>query len=112
MALLQLRAARRPPRIVRRQYVEEALQYGLRLSDQRDRGLGETRWLFRIGVDAYYREIVVDPAMLKRRMQLRADGEYDVGLGPEFAAERQVHGQRIAIADDAAAAPVGDDRRL
>ena len=45
-------------------------------------------------------------------VQMRSDRQHHVRFGPEFVAERQVGRQRVAVVEDAAAAPVGDDRRL
>ena len=36
----------------------------------------------------------------------------DVGFAPQFAAERQRHAQRVAAVEHAAAAAIGEHRRL
>ena len=77
------------PRVVRRQHVEQPAQDRLGVADQRDRRLGDARRLLGIGIDADDREIVVDAPLRERHEQMGADAEHDVGLGPQFVAERQ-----------------------
>ncbi len=97
---------------MRRQHVEQAAQDRLCRADQRDRGFGEPRRLLRIGIDADDREIAVDAPMQEWHVQMRAHGQHHVRLGPQVAADRQVDRERIAIVEHAAAAAVGEDRRL
>ena len=112
MAPAHLLGARRPPPVVRRQHVEQAAQDRLCRPDQRDRGFGEPRRLLRIGIDANDRKVAVDAPMQEWHVQVRAHGQHHVRLGPQVAADRQVDRERIAIVEHAAAAAIGEDRRL
>ncbi len=72
----------------------------------------QTRGLLRIGIDAHDVQIAVDAPLGDRREQPCADRQYRVGLGPQFAAERQRDAERVAAVEHAAAAPVGEHGRL
>ena len=112
MALAHLVRTRRPAGIVRRQDVEQAAQYRRGVPDQRDLGFGDARRLVRVGIDTDNGQIAIDAPLQQRHVQMGADAKDDIGLGPQFAAERQVDRKRIAIAQDAAAPAIGEDRRL
>ena len=57
-------------------------------------------------------ELAVDAPLPELDEQARADREHHVGLAPQIAAERQRDAQRIAAVEHAAAAPIGEHRRL
>ena len=95
-----------------REDVEQPAQDRRRLADQRHLGLCHARGFVRIGVDADDRQIAIDAPLQQRHMQVGADGEHHVRFRPQFVAERQVDGKRIAIVEDAAPAPIGKHRRL
>ena len=90
MALAHVVGARGPPRVVRRQHVEQPAQDWRRLADQRDLGLGDPRGFVGIGVDADDRQIAVDAPMQQRHVQVGADRKHRIRFRPQFVAERQI----------------------
>ena len=95
-----------------RQHVDEPAQNRGGVPHQRDRRSMHARGLRRVGVDPDHREVVVGSPMLERMEHPRADADDHVGLAPQFAAERERDAQGIAAVEHAAAAPIGQHRRL
>ena len=79
-----------------RQRVDQPPQDRRRIADQRDGGLAMLRGLLRIGIHRDDREIIVDAPHRVLEEQPRADREHHVGFAPQFVAERQRDGERIA----------------
>ncbi len=95
-----------------RQEVDEAAQDRLGVTHQGHGGRLEARRLLGIGIDADHREVVVQAPLVERVVQVGADGEHHVGLGPFLVPERERHAQGIAGIEHAAAAPEGQHRGL
>ena len=112
MAFAHLVGARWPARVVGRQKIEQSLQDRPGIPDQRDLWFGDARRRFRIHVDGNDSEVAIEAPLQERHVQMRTDAEHHVRFGPQFVAERQVDRKRIAIAQHAAAAAIGENRRL
>ncbi len=61
------------------------------------------RGLLRIGVHRDDREVIIDAPHRVLEKQPRADREHHVRLAPQFVAERQRHGERVAAVEYALA---------
>ncbi len=112
LPLQHLVAARGAARIGFRQRVDQSAQDRRGVADQRDLRLVQARRLLAVGIDAHDLQILVDAPGRHRIEQPRADAEHRVGLAPQVAAERQRDAERVAAVEHAAAAPVGEHRRL
>ncbi len=82
------------------------------VADERDIGLAETVRLVGVDVDPHHLELVVDAPVAVLDEEARADRQHGVGVLPQAMADRHVDGQPMRGGDDAAAAPVGRDRRF
>ena len=98
--------------MVARKCVDQATQDRSGIADQRRCRTREAFRLLGIGIDADDGKLRIHAPLRKAVEQPRADAEHHVGLAPQFAAERQRDAQRIAAVEHAAAAPIGQHRRL
>ena len=97
-----------------RQRVDQPAQDRRGIADQRDLRLVQARRLLagrhRRGRSA--RSLVDAPLRAAGSSSRVPTAEHRVGLAPQFAAERQRDAERIAAVEHAAAAPIGQHRRL
>ena len=112
LALVHFRLPRCALGVARRQFREQALQDRLGVADERHPGPLPAIVFLRIGIDADDGEVAIDAPFAKLHEQPGADREHRVGLAPQFVPQRQGDAERAAAIENAAAAPIGQHRRL
>ena len=112
LALLHLGRARRPLGVVRRQRGEQAAQDRRGVADQRDGRLVQAVVLLGVGIDADDRRARVD-APVPELGSSRVPTPSTTSASPHSSRPSgSVDAERIAAVEHAAAAPIGEHRRL